>query len=137
MIELQLSPETPLARDGCRATRSVARAGTTHHLATGLHETEGYFLGRPLVKGETPAKIRCIAFRKVINGNKELSRLRGCRGRPDQRGGLDGIKLGPAFVEIGFTQVGDLILFRTGALAVLVVKHVNYFHSLRIHEAER
>src|SRR5260370_6835302 len=113
MIELQLSPETPLARDGCRATRSVARAGTTHHLATGLHEIEGYFFGRPLVKGKTPAKIRCIAFRKVINGNKELSRFRRCRGRPDQRGGLDGIKVWPAFVQIGFPHVGDLLLVTT------------------------
>src|SRR5436853_4929101 len=51
LITLQLSPETPLARDGCHATRSVARARTTHHLATGHHRTKGYFLCRPLVKG--------------------------------------------------------------------------------------
>src|SRR5258708_17391883 len=51
MIQLQLSPETPLARDGCRATRSVARAGTTHYLATGLHEAKGYFPGRHMSKG--------------------------------------------------------------------------------------
>jgi len=37
MIQLPLSPETPLARDACLATRSVTRAGATHHLATGLH----------------------------------------------------------------------------------------------------
>jgi squalene cyclase len=52
MIQLQLSPETPLARDGDRATRSVARAGTTHHLATGLHQTKEYFPARPLSKGK-------------------------------------------------------------------------------------
>ena len=51
MIQLPLSPETPLARDECRATRSVARAGTTHRLATDLHQTKGYFPGHPLSKG--------------------------------------------------------------------------------------
>jgi hypothetical protein len=67
MIQLQLSPETPLARDEHRATRSVAHAGTAHHLATGLHQDKGYFPGHPLVKGEASAIIRCIAFKKVIN----------------------------------------------------------------------
>src|SRR5467141_99002 len=51
LITLQLSPETPLARNGCHATRSVLRAGTTHGLATGVHEIEGYIPGRPLSKG--------------------------------------------------------------------------------------
>jgi hypothetical protein len=40
LIRLQLSPETPLARDGCHATRSVAQARTTHQLAAGHHELE-------------------------------------------------------------------------------------------------
>jgi len=65
MIQLQLSPETPLARDRCPATRSVARAGTTHHLAAGVHETKEYFPGRPLVKGEGPPNFRCIIFKNV------------------------------------------------------------------------
>jgi hypothetical protein len=51
MIQLPLSPETPLARDGAHATRSVAQARTTHHLAAALHETEGYFPGGTFVKG--------------------------------------------------------------------------------------
>jgi hypothetical protein len=46
-----LSPETPLARDAHLATRSVALARTTHHLATVHHETRGYFPGHPVVKG--------------------------------------------------------------------------------------
>src|SRR6266480_1726462 len=64
-------------------------------------------------------------------------RLRGCRGRPDQRGGLDRVQLGPAFVEIGLTQLGDLILFGTSAVSVLVVEHVYHLHSLSIDVAER
>jgi len=65
MIQLQLSPETPLARDGAHATRSVAQARTTHHLAAVHHETEGYFPDRSLVKGSLPANIGCIPFKKV------------------------------------------------------------------------
>src|SRR2546430_2581697 len=64
-------------------------------------------------------------------------RLRGCRGRPDQRGGLDRVQLGPAFIEIGLTQLGDLILFGTSAVSVLVVEHVYHLHSLSIDVAER
>src|SRR5258708_5314946 len=51
-IQLQLSPETPLARDGCHATRSVLRAETTHGLAAGVHEAKGYCRGLPHVKRE-------------------------------------------------------------------------------------
>src|SRR5436853_1472612 len=51
LITLQLSPETPLARDACHATRSVLRAATTHHLATGHHQPKGYFLSHSFVKG--------------------------------------------------------------------------------------
>src|SRR5882672_1339830 len=67
LIKLQLSPETPLARDGRHATRSVARAETTHRLATVPHESEEYSRGIPVVKGMHPTKIRCIASKKVIN----------------------------------------------------------------------
>src|ERR1700682_199532 len=51
VFKLQLSPETPLARDGARATRSVARARTTHRLAAVSHQGEEYFAGLPEVKG--------------------------------------------------------------------------------------
>ena len=137
MIQLQLSPETPLARDGCPATRSVARARTTHHLAAGVHETKGYFPGRPLVKGEGPPNIRCIIFKNVINRNQEFLRLGGLRGRPHQGGSLNRIQLGPAFVEIGLAQLGNLILVRTSVVPILVVQHVYNFHSLSIDVAER
>src|SRR5260370_40306277 len=60
MIQLQLGPETPLARYWCHSTRSVLRAGTTHHLATGRHEIEGYFPGRPLVKGTLPQSLDAL-----------------------------------------------------------------------------
>jgi len=137
MIQLQLSPETPLARDGRHATRSVARAGTAHHLAAGVHETKGYFPGRPLVKGLSPLNFRCMIFKNVINGNQEFSGLRDCRGRPHQRGRLDGVKLGPALVEIGFALLGNLILVGTSAVPILIVQHVYHFHSLSIDVAER
>src|SRR5260370_39433198 len=136
MIQLQLSPETPLARDGCQATRSVLRAGTTHHLATGLHEAKGYFPGRPLVKGKALLKIRCTAFKKVIHDHQKYLRLPALRGGTDLRGGLDGVQLGPAFIEIGLTQLGDLILVRTSAIPILVVKHLYHLHSLSIDIAE-
>jgi hypothetical protein len=51
MVSYSLSPETPLARDACLATRSVTRAAATHHLATGHHEITGYFPAAPIVKG--------------------------------------------------------------------------------------
>jgi hypothetical protein len=38
-LKVLLSPETPLARDGRHTTRSLARALTTHVLATGQHES--------------------------------------------------------------------------------------------------
>src|SRR5882762_10034356 len=100
MIQLQLSPETPLARDGCHATRSVARAGTTHHLAASVHETKEYFPGRPLVKGESPLNFRCMIRKNVINGNQEILGLPGCRSWPHQRGRLDGVKLRKILVEV-------------------------------------
>jgi hypothetical protein len=37
LLTLYLSPETPLARAVRLATRSVARARTTHRLATDIH----------------------------------------------------------------------------------------------------
>src|SRR5882762_2936463 len=140
MIQLQLSPETPLARDGYRATRSVARAGTTHRLATGLHQTKGYFPGRPLSKGkapESPTKFRCVRFKNVIISRPGLLGLRGCRGRSDQGSGLDGVQLGPAFVQIRLTQLGDLILIGTSAVPVLVVEHVDHLHPRSLDVAER
>jgi len=137
MIQLQLSPETPLARDGCHATRSVARAGTTHHLAASVHETKEYFPGRPLVKGEGPLNFRCMILKNVINGNQKFLGLRRCRGRPRQGGSLNGVQLGPAFVEIRLAQLGNLILVRTSVVPILVVQHVYHFHSLSIDVAER
>ena len=59
-----LSPETPLARDGARATRSVAHAHTTHHLATGLHQAKWYFPGRRLVKGKASQKLDALHSKK-------------------------------------------------------------------------
>src|SRR2546430_10036542 len=85
----------------------------------------------PLSKGWGPAKIRCIPFKKVINGNHELLGLRGCRGRPDQRGGLYRIEFGPAFVEIRLTLLGDLILFRTSAVPILVVRSEEHTSELQ------
>src|SRR6267378_6490116 len=52
VIKLQLSPETPLARDGVGATR-VAHARTTHQLAAASHQGKEYFPGLPEVKGTT------------------------------------------------------------------------------------
>src|SRR5260370_8498671 len=121
MIQLQLSPETPLARDGCQATRSVLRAGTTHHLATGLHEAKGYFPGRPLVKGKALLKIRCTAFKKVIHDHQKYLRLPALRGGTDLRGGLDGVHLGPPFLEITLTHLPDLILFMTTPIPQLAL----------------
>jgi hypothetical protein len=57
LIRLQLSPETPLARDGCHATRSVAHARTTHHLAAGHHEIEEYVSNLPQVKGKASQRL--------------------------------------------------------------------------------
>src|SRR6266404_7958961 len=107
MIQLQLSPETPLARDGARATRSVAQARTTHHLATVRHEIEGYFPGGTLVKGSLPEKIRCIPFKKVINSKRLFLRLPGLL-RHDYRGRLDGIQLRPSLVKIRLALGLDL-----------------------------
>src|SRR6266849_5547133 len=98
------------------------------------------FLAAPCQR-EGPTKIRCTAFKKVINGNLELLGellgLRGCRGRSDQRSCLYRVELGPAFIEIGFALLGDLILVGTSAVAVLVVQHLYYLHPLSIDVAER
>jgi hypothetical protein len=52
----RLSPETPLASDGCHLTHCATRAGTTHHLAAVLHEEAEYFPGPLPVKGK-PSQI--------------------------------------------------------------------------------
>src|SRR5216684_8704810 len=137
MIQLQLSPETPLARDGARATRSVAHARTTHHLATGLHQDKGYFPGHPLVKQEKPTIIGCNAFKKVINDNQEFLWLRGLRGRPDQRGGFDGVQLGPALIEIRLALSGDQVLEVRRSAGVLVIHHFNDIQAFGIDHSER
>src|SRR5215831_18168240 len=48
----RLSPETPLARDGCHLTHCATRAGTTHHLAAVLHTETEYFSWPSPVKGK-------------------------------------------------------------------------------------
>src|SRR5216684_3197623 len=50
---------------------------------------------------------RCAAFKKVINGEGEFSRLPAFRSRPHQRSSLDGVQLRPAFVDIRFAELGD------------------------------
>jgi hypothetical protein len=64
LIKLQLSPETPLARDGCHATRSVLRAGTTHVLAAGSHQVKEYFPGLPKVKGSASQRLDALHRKK-------------------------------------------------------------------------
>src|SRR5438876_4140778 len=132
MIQLPLSPETPLARDACLATRSVTHATATHHLATGLHEAKEYFPLRSPVKGKLSTKIRCTAFKKVINEKRQLLALRTFPARRNQGGGLDGIELWKILVEIRLAQLGDFVLLRAGALGVLVVQHFDHVHPFAI-----
>jgi hypothetical protein len=47
-LTLFLSPETPLARDGRLATRSVARTRTTDRLAADTHEVKEYVWSFPM-----------------------------------------------------------------------------------------
>src|SRR5260370_1021967 len=85
---------------------------------------------------ELPTNIRCITFKKVINGSPELLGLGGSRSWPGQRGGLDRIQFRKILVDVRLALLGDLILVRT-TVAVVVVAHLDRLHPLSIDVAER
>src|SRR6267143_5080569 len=58
------------------------------------------------------------------------------RGGSNQRRRLDRIQFGPALVDICLAMLGDLVLVWAGGVPILVVEHLDYFHSLRINDAK-
>src|SRR5437899_7147349 len=66
MLALRLSPENPLARDGRLATRSVARARTTDHLAVNTHRAKRIRLTANQSQMAKNAKNRYLSAKKQI-----------------------------------------------------------------------
>src|SRR5260370_38811745 len=69
-----------------------------------------------------------------LGGGAWFARSRCCR-RTNERGGLDGIQLQEALIQIGFALALEQALIRPG-VAILIVKHLHDLHPLTIHQAK-